>query len=845
MSDGPSFFPGWRMPLALLSGVLMAVTSHAAEKTLEVGLWELPEKAWQETFSPLSNDGTRLYEELQKTPASARSLASTTLVLKPEAKTEWKNGADVTYATEYQQEDVPTRVKVTGKETRFVGTLLEAEVTGMDESGVSLNLQVNHEYAPPAFYPVVYGTGAQGADRTAQSISLPVFKTMDWQGSLVVPSSRWLLAASLTEQHEATRRSGAEKRLLVMIRLPAAPDREVRSAMTAARQRIIRAPELAVAALLADPVVQEREILARLDQMVQEGKARVVSDVQTAAAASPGQQTIETGDQRIHGTEMEPDYENLIMLPVGFDEYHTGTSLIYSAQDLPDGLRKCDWNSTFSALGPASFLWPVVWPYDGQKTPGWWEENDRFEAALHVPFIRRGGRPGIAAVMPPAESVWPGTRERWLDVFEARMNQPGSLAPESAKDDEQCRFSLFALDVDESRALQIAADHKPSDHGSLLRSLLEECKDQQSPTRLRQCLSVRADTEGSALAESGRMHAHPVETQTFPSAWDHRRVGHSLEVRQDAPGNFSMAVDGTPSAPRMAEWPMCLDRPMLVAWQPVFRRQMLNTQAVVPASGGCRLIGVERIPDMLAGSHAPQAAGRSVLYFACSTGAGKASPKTDVDAPPSDPVRISMAEFLAFELPGAAAADWPPVGEAEEVKRWEDPKGLQRLLDLVKTGGAKLAAHSVVQVISGTKSWIGDTEEVPHVTGFDPAEQTQTPARYYRPTAFDTAAVGSSLEVEVVERSSEDGKSGIFSVQYLLHHDTAHPQEPTLQEILAANPDDRQQVVPEARKFALEWHGQAELVSGSAICLGVQSAPAPGREPGDRCIVAFLRIRDL
>jgi hypothetical protein len=188
-------------------------------------------------------------------------------------------------------------------------------------------------------------------------------------------------------------------------------------------------------------------------------------------------------------------------------------------------------------------------------------------------------------------------------------------------------------------------------------------------------------------------------------------------------------------------------------------------------------------------------------------------------------------------VPGAERSNWPEPGDAAEIKRWDDRKGLARLLERVQAGTAKLAAHTAVQVGGSGGFRVEDVEQVPHVTEYDPDDHK--PARHYRPTAFEVIPTGDRLNLEMSERSSGEA-SGIVSVRYLIEHDTAMPVEPGLAQILSHNEGREQQEVPEPVTFVLRWAGDAELSPGGVICLGI--LPVQTRDGAERCMVGYLRI---
>ena len=94
----------------LVLAMLPLVHAHARDTTLDVVLWEVPEQDWQAEGQPLLADGPALATALQKPGSKARALATAELALKPEGRSEWKRGAEMTFATGYEQQDVPTQV---------------------------------------------------------------------------------------------------------------------------------------------------------------------------------------------------------------------------------------------------------------------------------------------------------------------------------------------------------------------------------------------------------------------------------------------------------------------------------------------------------------------------------------------------------------------------------------------------------------------------------------------------------------------------------------------------------------------------------------------------------------
>ena len=813
-----------RSAMLLVVATLSCLHAHARDTTLDVVLWEVPEQDWQAEGEPLLADGPALTAALQKPGSKARALATAELALKPEGRSEWKRGAEMTYATGYAQQDVPTQVKAVTTEQRFVGTWIEAAVQGMDGDGVELELRVRHDLGAPGSRHLVFAPAATGRDRAVQSVPMPEFYGIDWQGMLRIASNRWLLAASLLQTDGVESRAAAAKRLLIMIRLHGAPAQLDALAMPSARQRVIRAPELAVASLLASPAVTDRELLEKIGQMIKDGKARVMSDVQAAFGGVNSEQFLRLGRQTVWPSERDQDTDNLVMPPTAVATRFTGTAL-----NRADGAAlDAPWRGGFAPRGPESFQWPVVWPASRQQAPGWLDELDTFEEQLQVPAAGRPGRPGIAAVLPPADAVWPGTGERCLDLFEAVLTGPATAKEEQSAgtSDDTHRLSLLAIEVSAHEALQTAGSHRSDGDEALLQRLLKQCAEGEAWLRL--CLSTRVAQGGDSEIESARQHTYPVEMQTFPSAWNMLPVGCQLRVGQSAPDRYEIDLSYAPDRPRLAEWTMCLDRPLLMAWQPSFRTNSLTLEAVVPPSG-CRLVAVQKVPEAL---H-PGEGGRSVLFFACAS-SGR-PPNVQPDASP--PVRLLQAEFLAFEVSGAERSTWPEPGDATEIKRWDDRKGLLRLLERVKAGTAKLAAHTAVQVGGSGGLRVEEVEQVPHVTEYDPDDHK--PARHYRPTAFDVIPTGDRVHLEMGERSSGEA-SGIVSVRYLIQHDTAMPVEPGLAQILSHNEGREQQEVPEAVTFALQWAGDAELSPGGVVCLGV--LPVQTRDGAERCRVAYLRI---
>ncbi len=612
--------------------------------------------------------------------------------------------------------------------------------------------------------------------------------------------------------------------------------------MLEVRQVVIRAPELEVIEMMAAPRKTDAEVAARLWQSVKDGRASVVSDV-TSAADEHQQFSVNSGRQVWLPSELSQDFDRLYLTPVGFEEHFIGTALeclpVAAAPLAFDGQVQAEWKTRFSPRGPLTVKWPTSWlnVWENDKASdkavhGWLDWRDLFEESFNGSVRFGGGEPVIIAIMPPADQVWPGERKgRWLDVFLGQINkadQDEALPPKDyAASFPVMRTMLFGIGLNDKEALAIMSARDARDDAALLQKLLARVR--QGDARLHLCAASANDSGAPRNLLSARLHDYPTEMPSIPSGWNYMIVGtqwqtdgRDLELHHDL------------APPARTVWPLALDVPEAVMWQPRFRR--LNIESVQPTANGTHLLSLQHIPEVMHGegirSH------ESVLVFAQHESGvrpedefapNKGGAQPDAEPPPRD----YEAEMIVFELPAKEEADWQPA----DANRWHEPDGkrFHALLDRVKSGDATLAAHVALRFHAGSRAKVSITEDYRTAVEFDPPEKPDTPRM--RPTALKSLPVGTSWEIKAHDPAPEDS---ILLLTHAFDHSTAKPTEPTLQETLAIAAKDKEDYPGAAHHFETWADRDLKLILGQPRCLGTRRPPGVKDEV---LHVAFVRVK--
>lgn len=681
-------------------------------------------------------------------------------------------------------------------------------------------------------------------------------------------------------------RSLARAVCLALLALAAAAPCPAADAAPQVRQVVIRAPEMEVVGLMAGtttsspaqkPLTEAARISA-LWQAVREGRARVLSDLTSAASPNRGA-LVRQGRHVWLPTELDQDTDRLQMPPTSYEEYFVGTSLQTGpATELPTFM---DWKGECIPRGPVVVKWPVSWLnlyVDFKPDPrkrlirGWLDFRDTFEESVIGSVELRGARPQILAIMPPADQVWPGDRQgRWLDVFLAHASIPGQPPPPPEAEpapDPKAKVGpaarpptapadpfapapaaaptprprpmgettmLYGVSIPATEAALLLLKRDPAQDAALLGALLARVRaDNGAGTgtaRLQVCIGSGYRPGSRHSLQSARLHRIPTEMPSIPSAWRDWRIGTSLEMDLGALG-----LDHDLAPPGRSEWRLAQDDPQAVMWQPRPRSLKLNVES--PTLTGTHLVGLLHVPEVMR----QQGTGledkeESILCFAQHSG------HLVSESPHADPPPVFEAEVIVLEMPGSSVDEFEglpgdPQPDAEDDR-------FRQLMSRVQTGEVRVAAHAMATANGRSKANLRIAEQHKHATEFDPPEDTPR----MRPTALEDIYAGTEMEIET---SGNPAPPFEIHVQLSFKHSTALPMEPDLPATLAAAAKNENGPYPDSTHPQEAWtsSGNHATTGSSGItvqdnkpyCLGARKPEGIGRKV---IHVAYLRVRRL
>ncbi|MBB5038360.1 hypothetical protein HNQ64_002623 [Prosthecobacter dejongeii] len=598
------------------------------------------------------------------------------------------------------------------------------------------------------------------------------------------------------------------------------------------RQRVIRAPEMEVIRLLIDPQKTDAERLATLQKVVSEGRASVVSDI-SIAADEAGRVNVKNGEWAWMPSELDQEMDRLYMVPTSFQERFIGTSLEGRTQVWTEPTKtwkiSADWNAHYSPRGPETVIWPTSWlnTYDhethkptGKVIHGWLDWRDTFEQRVITSLLLENGEPKILAIMPPGDQIWPGDRKgRWLDVFIVEARPLGQLQATTTVEKKERLVSprawLYGIALSSQETLALLQARQPKEDAALLQTLLARVE--EGAARMILCAgSIQAHGQRQDVL-SARWHEYPTEMPSIPSAWESRAVGTHLEMDDHA-----LSLTQAVAVPARSEWKLAGDVPEAIMWQPRFRDFQLQT--LDRLSPGTRLLSVLQVPNIMRGDGLLK--DETLLVF-CQR-EGSAWPEAPA------PQAGYEANLLVVEIPASEEAQWQPVADAQETKRF------QTLMERVQSGQVPLVAQAMLHLPGRTVGKLAMTEDYPTATEFDPPEP-ESPTRM-RPTALETLPVGSRWEVGLDDENISAVQDPHLRLTHTFSHSTARPVEPGLKETLAIAASSKEDY-PGAKHLLETWGEEGlKIIPDRVHCLGLRQPPGMDRDVRH---IAFIQIRKL
>ncbi|MGV3661356.1 MAG: hypothetical protein ACO1TE_14305 [Prosthecobacter sp.] len=641
-----------------------------------------------------------------------------------------------------------------------------------------------------------------------------------------------------------------------------------------ARQIVIRAPELDVAALMVDTGKTEASRIAALWQAVKEGRARVISDL--SSAADGGKEVlVRQGQHAWLPTELDQDTDLLQMPPTAHEEYFTGTSL--QCRPVVPGAGASQWHGVCIPRGPAMVKWPVSWlnlyvnfkpDPKNRLIRGWLDFHDTFQQETVGAVTLRSARMQILAVMPPADQVGlePGDRAtagpgRWLDVFLAQVKAAGqqpSAEPEpepgpdpapapnpeprdpfapmphnlrnGIKPLPQGQTNMFyGIGIPAAEAATLLRRRDPAQDAALLEKLVSRVH--AGTARMRLCVGSGNDVQLRHSITSARVHQVPSEMPSIPSAWENQPIGTTLEMELNL---FEIHQDL--AQPGRSEWKLALDDPLAVMWQP--RPRFMTLRGETPGMRGTHLLGLLHIPEVMRqpGSGLDLKEPESILVFGQYLGGHAITGNLDEQPAPFE------AEVIVLEMPGASVDDFE--GLPGDPQPDEEDERFQQLMSRVQTGEVRIAAHAMAATARG-RALLRIAELHKTATEFDPPETTPR----MRPTALESLHAGTEMEIEANGNSAPPFE---IHVNFSFKHSTGLPVEPDLPATLAAAAKNENGPYPESKHPQETWTSSDKHdISGSSgitvqdnkpFCLGARKPPGITRKV---IHVAYLRVRRL
>jgi len=734
-----------------------------------------------------------------------RVIAELTAEAKEEGETLARNGTaqDFTTGWEIADDGKPKP----GEQTRhFIGTELRINRRGADKPW---EIQFRHDLRAPDTHLINHAMTATGAQRDAQSVAAPRLHRVEWTGS-TTPSAQERTLANLTAPDG--------QKLALSIRGTGGES----PAPAQITQTIYRIAEKDLLQWLLREKLDDSALAQRL-----EANATVISRVQTVLAKDS--RSITRIGTRTHVTsEINPDYDRLIHMPVRTEQAFTGTVLDILANPNNPGLQ---WHSHHMPLPPLKVLWPASWlriadentpPGKGTALHGWMDWFDRFEQRFDNEVTLPDNAPHLISIQSPPDQTWPADKAvaRRLDVTIAQRSDGTPAAKPPVVD----RHMLIGLRLPHAAAFaSLAAESL--DEEALFNQLM------QSPETRVELFSLAAFTGDMFNQSSERVHAYPTEMPSIPSAWNDMHIGTSVQS-----DGTRLVCTHDLAPPARSEWKLARDNPDIIMWEPRRRYLHLNLEGVDLQQPGTRLVAACSLPPLL--QSADFDTKDTVLVFArrektlqaAAPGAKPVDPLDESPKPPADP----------FSPPAGPAEKTPTVISTAFVFEI-DPQDSFLWHQLNITNFATTAtqqlqtkkARLLAQVVQrGLTSELRIAEEYMTATEFDPPEPEA--AGRLRPTALETLPVGTHFEMSAPLNDSKD----LEPVTVTLRHTTALPVEPSLEDFLKLHDKDELNNHTGAKHDFVEWtEKELHVQQGQLQCLGQKLTP------DGKTVIAFIRVQ--
>ena len=723
-----------------------------------------------------------------------RVLAELTAEAKEEGETLARNGAaqDFTTGWEIADDGKPKP----GEQTRhFIGTELRITRSGVDKPW---EIQFRHDLRAPDTHLINHAMTATGAQRDAQSVAAPRLHRVEWTGS-ITPAAQERTLATLTAP------DGQKLALSIRGTEGESP------APAQITQTIYRIAEKDLLQWLLREKLDDAALAKRL-----EANATVISRVQTVLGKDS--RSIARIGTRTHVTsEIDPDYDRLIHMPVRTEQAFSGTVLDILAN--PNNPAQ-QWHSHHMPLPPLKVLWPASWlrisdestpPGKGTALHGWMDWFDRFEQRFDCEVTLPDNAPRLLSIQPPPDQIWPAEKNasRSLHVTLAQRSD----GPPPAKLPIVDRSMLIALRLPHATAFSTLTAES-SDDEALFNQLM-----QAAEARV-EFFSLAAFTGGTLNQSSERVHHYPTEMPSIPSAWNDMHIGTSV---QSDGTSLSCTHDLAP--PARSEWKLARDIPEIVMWEPRRRSLNVNLQSVDLQQPGTRLIAACSLPQLL--QSADFDTKDTLLIFARRE---KAPQAIAASSKPADP----------FSEPAAPAEKTPTFTTSAFIFEIDPQDSFLwhqlNITNFATTVSEQLQAKKarlLAQVMqSGQGGEVRITEEYMTATEFDPPEPEA--AGRLRPTALETLPVGTHLQMESPLNEFKD----LEPVTVTLRHSIALPVEPSLENFLKLHEKDELNNHPGAKHDFVEWtEKELHVQQGQLQCLGQKLTP------DGKTVIAFIRVR--
>ena len=576
----------------------------------------------------------------------------------------------------------------------------------------------------------------------------------------------------------------------------------------------------------SDPQAVCNELLKWRD----DGRAKVVSDI-AATLDAEGKGSHRIGEAIQLPTEWDQELDEVRETPILFEEAWVGTRLDLNGKHF---LLK------YWPEKPVATSWPLTWPIRPDPCVGWMEQYDEWLESVESRRDPSAAEPALLAAFRSANAVFPAAPKSGEPQLQIVLVLPGTKAKAEGATPREPEMpagtlSVYMISMGSNEALRwlVKRNSSPVDTDAKMLGYLLRQVD-ANKAHLRSLGVARLRSGSRTTIESARQHLYPTEMHTIPSTWNNRPVGFRLEVDPTVYGNgdaeLHLAVEQHLIPPRRQVWPVALDAPEMVMWQPQFVATQSSTSLWL-ATDQVSLIALTRVPDVLTCDDEPtldQAVATFVEWHPDPVEAATDQPNPPVEDPfdftppakPDHPVRkIELGAFVVETRLGEEPTWRPKIGKA-----LQEPT-LQKLNDQIAQGTARLEALAMIQTTSGQRCIHAIVEEMVQITEFHPADDVLGDFLRLRPTTTNMVPAGVQLEVDpFIDPYFKPG----FSLIYKLRHDLQRPAQPNLPAmIMAYYNDDR--YVPLHRDEAV-WQGRTWVEDGTTQLVRTRVDQGPDGE---------------